>query len=64
MKVAPWAEELMTLVEDCEQRSERLSSWEANFIDSIKNQLIKGSRLSSRQEEILDGIWEKATLRG
>lgn len=54
----------ITLIEDCEAREERLSDWERNFIDSLRNQIEAGRVLSERQAETLDRIWEKATARG
>lgn len=62
--MADWTSEYLTLIEDCEERCERLTSWEANFIDSIKDQLAEDRGLSPRQVETLESIWEKATKRG
>ena len=59
-----WTSEYLTLIEDCENRSDRLTGWECDFIDSIKNQIAEGRRLSEKQTERLDIIWEKATERG
>ena len=56
--------EHMTMVEDCEARESRLSEWDAQFIDSIKRQLVDGRSLSKKQAEKLDEIWERATARG
>lgn len=56
--------EYLQQVEDCEARSERLTDWEATFIDSLSNQLSKGRGLTERQSEILDRIWDKATTKG
>lgn len=58
-----WTSEYMTMIEDCENRSDRLTDWEADFVDSIKNQLIEGRSLSSKQTEVLDRIWERVTTR-
>lgn len=52
------------MVEDCEQREERLSEWERGFIDSIAKQLRDGRSLTTKQAERLDEIWERATARG
>lgn len=62
--MADWTSEYLTLIEDCEERCERLTSWEASFIDSIKSQIAEGRGLSLKQSETLDNIWEKATKRG
>lgn len=59
-----WTSEYVTLLEDCEKRSERLTDWELNFIESLSNQMIAGRRPSQKQIETLDNIWEKATRRG
>ena len=62
--MSDWTSEYLTLIEDCEQRSERLTDWELQFIDSLSEQLLDGRRPSTRQVEVLDSIWEKATERG
>lgn len=56
-----WADEYVTLLEDCEKRSERLSDWELGFVDSLQRQLAEGRRPSAKQIETLDTIWERAT---
>lgn len=61
---ANWADEYITLVEDCEKREERLTDWERTFVDSIRSQLEKGRRPTQKQIDVLDNIWEKATKRG
>lgn len=62
--MSTWADEYITLIEDCEARSERLSDWEAQFLDSLRRQLENGRRPSVKQIEILDKCWERATARG
>jgi dsDNA-binding SOS-regulon protein len=62
--MATWADEYLTLIEDCEHRSERLSDWEAQFIDSLRRQLENGKTPSPKQVDVLDNIWEKVTRRG
>lgn len=59
-----WAAEYLTLLEDCEKRSERLNDWELGFVDSLQRQLAEGRRPSPKQIETLDNIWERATKRG
>ena len=51
------------LIEDCEKRSERLNGWECGFIDSLKRQVLDDKGPTTKQIEILDRIWEKATVR-
>lgn len=58
------ASEHAQLIEDCENRSDRLDDWSVNFIDSIKRQLESGRRLTANQVEKLDEIWEAATAKG
>lgn len=59
-----WAEPYTTLLEDCEQRSERLNDWECGFVDSLQRQIAEGRRPTPKQVETLDRIWERATARG
>lgn len=54
-------DEVLEQIGDCENRSEKLSDWELQFIDSISQQLSKTGSLSSKQLETLDKIWEKVT---
>lgn len=54
-------DEVLEQIGDCENRSEKLSDWELQFIDSIGQQLSKTGSLSSKQLETLDKIWEKVT---
>lgn len=57
-------DEILVLIEDCEERESRLTEWEASFIDSIKAQVQRGRSLSEKQSETLDSIWERATAKG
>lgn len=59
-----WADEYMTMLEDCEKRSDRLSEWDSGFVDSLRLQIAEGHRLSAKQAEALDDIWKRATARG
>ena len=59
-----WADEYTTLLDDCEKRSERLSDWEAGFVDSLQRQIAEGRRPSPKQVETLDLLWTKVTERG
>ena len=52
------------MIADCEARESRLSDWERSFIDSVSTQVNAGRSLSPKQAEILDRIWDKATLKG
>jgi hypothetical protein len=59
-----WTEEYLTLIEDCEKRESKLSSWDVDFIASVKDRLIDKKPLTPKQIECLDGIWERATKNG
>jgi hypothetical protein len=54
-------EEIALMVQDCENREEKLSDWERGFIDSLSSQLAKGRTLSERQVDKLNSIWERIT---
>jgi hypothetical protein len=62
--VSDWTSEYVTLLDDCEQRSARLTEWEATFVDSLRKQIAEGRRPSQKQIDTLDRIWESATKRG
>lgn len=62
--MSDWTSEYLTLIEDCEKRSERLDDWSLQFIDSLGRQLADGRRPSPKQIEKLDEIWTRATARG
>lgn len=59
-----WANEYITLLDDCEARESRLTEWEAGFVDSLRSQIEAGRRPSARQIETLDDVWGRATARG
>lgn len=52
------------LIEDCENRESRLTDWERGFIDSIRQQIAAGRRLTNKQRERLDEVWERVTAKG
>lgn len=49
------------MVLDCEARQSKLTDWETNFIDSVGNQLADDMKLSPKQDNLLEQIWEKVT---
>ncbi len=53
-----------TLIEDARKRDHKLSAWEADFLDSIEEQLDDHKTLSDKQVAKLNDIWEKATANG
>lgn len=52
------------LIQDCEDREERLTDWERGFLDSIGKQLEHTGHLSLKQIETLERIWDTATAKG
>jgi hypothetical protein len=57
-------EEMIECIETATQIAPRngglvLSEWEEDFIESIQNQLSDGRRLTPRQIEKLEEIWDK-----
>lgn len=59
-----WADEYLTLIEDCEMRESKLSDWQREFIDSLRRQIEAGKAPSVKQIAKLDEAWEQATKRG
>ena len=39
-----WADEYITMLNDCEKRKERLTDWERTFVDSLRRQIEQGRR--------------------
>lgn len=58
-----WADEYLTMLEDCERRSEKLNDWECGFVDSLQRQIEDGRRPTPPQVETLENIWERVTAR-
>lgn len=54
-------DEHQQMVSDCENRESKLTDWERTFIDSLSDQIANGRRLSEKQAERLDEIWERVT---
>ena len=50
-------EESRLMISDCERRSEDLTDWECDFIDSISRR----DYLTPKQAETLNKIWERIT---
>lgn len=61
---AHWADEYLTLIEDCETREARLTDWERSFVDSLRKQIEGGKALSPKQINTLDTLWERVTANG
>lgn len=58
------ADEILEQIQDCENRSEQLSYWEATFIQSLSEQYSRKNSISDKQEATLDRIWKKVTRFG
>ena len=59
-----WADEYVTMLDDCEKREDRLTDWERGFVDALRSQIEAGRRPSPKQISALDSMWERATARG
>lgn len=59
-----WADEYLTMIEDCEKRESRLTEWEVGFVDSIRNRLEQEKPLSQKQIETLENLWDRVTAHG
>ena len=55
------ADDISTMLEDCEKRESKLTEWEATFIDSLSSQYIKRGSLSEKQCDIPEKIWDRVT---
>lgn len=62
--MSTWADEYITLLDDCEKREERLTDWERTFVDSLRAQITEGRRPTTKQIDALDRAWERATAKG
>ncbi len=56
-----WFSPYLTLVEDCEARESKMSAWEQNFVQSIREQIGRDRGLSDKQIQRLNEIWDKVT---
>lgn len=54
-------DEHVQMIQDCELRSEKLTNWETDFIDSLSSQVVSGRTLTERQIEKLEAIWDRIT---
>lgn len=59
-----WTDEYREMIDDCQNRVDRMTQWESEFMDSIEEQLHDTKSLSSRQINVLNRVWEKVTVRG
>ena len=49
------------MVLDCQNRKQKLWSWECESVDLLAKQLTDGTPLTGKQSDELDEIWERAT---
>lgn len=47
------------IIEELEKISHKLTDWEVKFVDSIEHQIDDHKRLSPKQLETINNIWEK-----
>jgi hypothetical protein len=59
-----WRDEYFSMIDDCERRDKLLSSWDVDFLESIRERLDSNRELSVKQVAKLEEIWEKATSKG
>ncbi len=56
-----WADDYVTLLDDCEKRESNLTDWEREFVDSLRRQIDDGRRPTQKQADTLDRLWERVT---
>lgn len=54
-------DEIDRLIEDCELRSDSLTSWEADFIDNMSYRMARDQGLTENMLATLEKIWERVT---
>ncbi len=52
-------EEYETLIQDCEDRDRKLTPWERDFLESIKERIEGWTPLTENQVDKLNEIWER-----
>ena len=57
-------DDFYAMIWDCQNRDRKLNEWERGFIDLIHEQLGRTKRLSSKQIDKLNLIWERVTKEG
>ncbi len=59
-----WKDEYLAMIKDCKVRADKLSEWENQFIFSVEAQLQGTGKITAKQVDKLNDIWEKVTDRG
>lgn len=57
-------DDLQFMFTDIRNRLDQLNEWEIGFIGDIEDRVLKGYKLSPKQLEALESIYEKATENG
>jgi hypothetical protein len=47
------------MIDQCSDFTDRLTEWEAQFLESISDQFDRNGSLSDKQAAILEGIYDK-----
>ena len=56
--------EITEMIQDCLDRDNQLSEWEADFMFSLDEQMSNRDWLSEKQYDILEKVWNRVTARG
>ena len=51
--------ESVFIIDELEKISHKLTDWETQFVDSLSNQIGNDKKLSIKQRETINNIWEK-----
>ena len=54
-------DEWLQMIEDCEKRESKLTAWEVEFIQSLRERIDSDKPLSEKQDILLNEIWERVT---
>ena len=52
-------DETIAMINDCQERDEKLADWELSFIASIDDTTTRGHKLTALQQERLNEIWQR-----
>ena len=60
------AEEQLQMIQDClcERRQRHLAEWDVQFVTDMAGRITLDMGLSTKQIDMLEKIWEKATKNG